>query len=415
MRRTVRARAAAVLVGAGLVGIAATLVRAGAVILSGISPSHGPSDQATGITLSGDGFAPGARVALLNGGPFLLGSYIMPEGARAVEITGGRACVAFYSHATKLGGILLLDLTDPAAPASVGAFETGDSGIGVQVAGSLAYVPFLNPYTYEGGLHIVDITTPADPRRLGTVYGLVDPQAINVAGRYAYVADGAEGLKIIDVSDPSAPRLAGVFDTEGAARDVKVSGSHAYVADGAGGLVVLDVTDPSVPGLAGSYATPESSLTGVAVQGTRAYAAAIAPGLLVCDVPDPPRPGPLRRTPTSDAATSVAVDGRYAFVADGGSGLQGGDVRDPGRPRIGGSQGLFGNSGHFFGGAAEGGRAVVAGIINGVHVLDVGRPAQPGPAGSFEGRGEGAAGDPDPTGVARPHGTAAGGRGGAGP
>src|SRR3989475_632242 len=332
MRRTVRAGAAAVLVGAGLVGIAATLVRAGAVVLSGVSPSHGPSDQATGITLSGDGFAPGARVALLNGGPFLLGSYIMPEGARAVEITGGRACVAFYSHATKLGGILILDLTDPAALSPVGAFETGDSGTGVQVAGSLAYVPFLNPYTYEGGLHIVDITIPAEPRRLGTVYGLVDPQAINVAGTYAYVADGAAGLKIIDVSDPSSPRLAGVFDTGGTARDVKIAGAHAYVADGAGGLVVVDVTDPAAPGLAGSYATPASSITGVALQGTRAYAADIAAGLLVLDVTDPARPVLLGRAPTSDAATSVAVDGRYAFVAGGGRRASGGGAGGPGDP-----------------------------------------------------------------------------------
>ena len=136
MRRTALARAAAVLAGAGILGFAASRVRAGAPILTGISPSHGPSDQPTSITLSGDGFEPGARIALLNGGPFLLGSYIMPEGARAVEIKGDRACVAFYSHATKLGGILILDLSDPAAPVPVGGFETGDSGTGVQVAGS---------------------------------------------------------------------------------------------------------------------------------------------------------------------------------------------------------------------------------------------------------------------------------------
>src|SRR2546427_13271810 len=83
-------------------------------------------------------------------------------------------------------------------------------------------------------------------------------------------------------------------------------------------------------------------------------------------VTDPARPVLLGRTPTSDAATSVAVDGRYAFVADGVSGLQVADVSDPAHPRIVGSQGLFGNSGYFFGVAVEGGRAVVADIINGV-------------------------------------------------
>src|SRR5438445_3422010 len=111
--------------------------------LVSVSPPRGPLDLATLITLAGAGFDPSARVSLVNGGPFLTGSYIMPEGARSVEAMGRYACVAFYSHGSKLGGIQILDLANPAAPAVVGAFETGDSGVGVQVSGDLAYVPFL--------------------------------------------------------------------------------------------------------------------------------------------------------------------------------------------------------------------------------------------------------------------------------
>src|SRR5947208_232997 len=146
MRRALPPRVAALLLVTALVRIAgrsgaaapsAAPILPGAALLESVTPAHGAADAPTSLTLRGDGLGEGARVSLLDGGPFLLGSYIMPEGARAVEMHGSHACVAFYSHATKLGGIDILDLTDPRAPARVGAFETGDSGVGVVVAGTL--------------------------------------------------------------------------------------------------------------------------------------------------------------------------------------------------------------------------------------------------------------------------------------
>src|SRR5207244_1655477 len=145
--------------------------------------------------------------------------------------------VAFYSHTAKLGGIQLLDLTDPSSPAVVGAFETGDSGVGVQVAGGFAYVPFLNPYTFIGGLHIVDITHPSAPLRVGTFYTLADPLS---------------GLLVIDASEPDHPRLLGRTRTSDSASAVAVAGRYAYVADGTSGLQVIDVSDPARPRVVGS-------------------------------------------------------------------------------------------------------------------------------------------------------------------
>src|SRR6267142_1871578 len=358
MRRAVPQRLAALLAAVALVRLAgpsgtaapsAASIRLNAALLAGVTPTHGAPDAPTLLSISGDGLAPGSRVSLLDGGPFLLGSYIMPEGARAVEVHGDHACVAFYSHARKLGGIEILDLTDPTTPARVGAFETGDSGVGVVVAGSVAYVPFLNPYTFEGGLHIVDIAAPDDPRRLGTFYSLVDPQAVAVQGTRAYVADGVEGLKIIDVTDPASPRLLGVYDT------------------------------------AGTYAFPSSAVVSVALDGSRLYAADTLAGLLVFDIADDGRPTLLGTTRTSDSASGVALAGRLVVVADGVSGLQIVDASDPARPRVVGSQGLYGNSGYFFAVAVDGTRAVVADIINGVQVIDLRHPAQPASAGALEG------------------------------
>ena len=114
---------------------------AGAPRIDGVDPARGATDATTDLHLTGDGFEPGSRVSLLSGGPNLTGTYPMPDGARSLEVTGSRGCIAFYNHQAKLGGIQILDFAGPAAPHAVGAFETGDSGTAVQVAGGLAKVP----------------------------------------------------------------------------------------------------------------------------------------------------------------------------------------------------------------------------------------------------------------------------------
>src|SRR5262245_20100758 len=151
---------------------------AGVPRLLSVSPTSGATGVSTQITITGDTLEPGARVSLLGGGPHIAGGYPLSEGAHGVEVHGNHACVTYYNHATKLGGIHLLDISDPVHPVRLGLFETGDSGVGVQMNDSLAYVTFLNPYTFLGGMHVLDVTDPSAIRRLGTFDVLSDPQAI---------------------------------------------------------------------------------------------------------------------------------------------------------------------------------------------------------------------------------------------
>jgi hypothetical protein len=353
------------------------------VHLDSVTPSHGPAAATIHATLDGEGFEAGMRAALLGGGPFLEGTYAVPEGIRGLETADGHACVTFYSHTAKLGGIQILDLDDPAAPLRLGAFETGDSGLDVQRSGDLAYFTFMNPYTFLGGLHIVDVSDPAHPHRVGTFDILLDPQRIVVEGRYVYVAAGFEGLKIIDVLDPAAPLLAGERDTPGMAMDVKLAGPIAYVADG-DALLVFDVGDPHQPVLIGSLYRERQSLAGLAIAGSRLLAADRLGALLVIDIGDPAHPALLAQVPLADAAGGVAVDGRFAYVASGYSGLQIVDLERRGGPAVVGSQGMFGNSAYFTGVALSGGRAYVADLINGIQVIDVANPAVPALLGSLD-------------------------------
>src|SRR5207247_1558256 len=153
------------------------------------------------------------------------GSFVLPEGAHGITVSGPRAYVTFYDHISKLGGIQTFDVGEPASPpARVGRFETGDSGTVVAISGSYAYVAFVNPYSYVGGIHILDNSDPVHPLRITTYYTLLDPRSILVSGGYAYVADASDGLQIVDVRDPAHPVLAGAWDTPGDSWDVALGG-----------------------------------------------------------------------------------------------------------------------------------------------------------------------------------------------
>jgi len=356
-----------------------------------VDPLRGRAEVSTVITLRGGAFEPGARVSLLGGGPFLKGSYILPEGARDVEVQGDRACVAYYSHASKLGGIQILDVSDPGEPVRIGGFATGDSGVAVRSREGLAYVAFLNPYTFLGGLHIVDVTRPEEPLRLGTFYTFLDPRAIVVDGAHAYVADGAGGLRIVDVSDPSSPGEAAAYDSPGTASDVAIAAGHAFLADGEGGLRIVDVRVPTAPVEAGAYAAPGAAILSVAVALPYAYATDATRGLLVLDVSDSGNPSLVGEIPLADEAAGLAVAGNLAYVAAGTSGLQIVDLSDPRRPEVIGGRGLDGNAGYFFDVVVRGGEAVVADLLNGVQVIDVTFPAAPALAGGLDLPGNAAA------------------------
>jgi hypothetical protein len=99
-------------------------------------------------------------------------------------------------------GVLLIDVTDPDAPALAGRYsqDCGSPG-GVAVDGDVAAA------SCDGGtLHLIDIRNPAAPRRLarhelpiGTGY------AVLLRDGKAYVADDL-GVSVVDVTDPARPR-----------------------------------------------------------------------------------------------------------------------------------------------------------------------------------------------------------------
>jgi hypothetical protein len=144
----------------------------------------------------------------------------------------------------------------PLQPVVLKSVPSGDAR-GVATDGHLAVVADVG-----GGVYVVDISDPAASAAVGAYSTGTAPLDIDIVGSTAYVAAATGGLRLIDISDPSLPSETGAYGTSNA-RGVTVVGRLAFVSDFSDGVVIVDVSNPASPSLVGSYAT-ESSCTGVA-------------------------------------------------------------------------------------------------------------------------------------------------------
>ncbi|HEX4966361.1 MAG TPA: Ig-like domain-containing protein [Thermoanaerobaculia bacterium] len=206
-------------------------------------------------------------------------------------------------------------------------------------------VDVARPYAYVAsggaGLVVVDATDPQAPAIAATLALPGNANGVKVAGGYAYVAAGSAGLIVVDVRNPRSPAVAGRIDTPGNATDLVVRDGRAYVADGTAGLFIADVSDPAAPRALSSFALAGIA-RGIDTDGLLAVVAADAGGLEVIDVSDPAAPFLISSTSTRPDGTShaaaVVLRGRYAYVADGASfnlgGLRTVDLLDPATPVV---------------------------------------------------------------------------------
>jgi hypothetical protein len=289
----------------------------------------------------------------------LVDTYSITGYAEDVYIAGGVGIVA-----ASQGGMVILDMTDPAAPDYLGMGITSfkAEACSYEPADSFAFVT-------DGtrGLRIFDITDPSNPDNIATLQStrardvvteLVTPgelyhiyladgesgfrvaefeffsgfnlwfgnelyhehpvgsaRGIDKQGDLVFLAMEQIGLAIYDVGDLSQDPVAlGTVDTPGEARDVVVSGDYAYVADWRAGLQVIDVSDPLAPSVVASAATPELS-DGIDYHDGMVYVADHTGGLRVFDVTEPTEPFEWGYFGTP-YASNVLVTDEYVYVAD---------------------------------------------------------------------------------------------------
>lgn len=149
------------------------------------------------------------------------------------------------------GRLVVIDLSDPAAPRVVGRLALAGRPVDVAAADGLLFVA-----AGEGGTRIVDVRDPAAPREIGRVGTPARAVGVAVAGGHAFVAEDdalGAGLQVADVRDPAAPREVASLtlarrrpDVAVSVRAVAVGGGDAWVAT-ADGVRRIDVRDPAAP------------------------------------------------------------------------------------------------------------------------------------------------------------------------
>ena len=255
-----------------------------------------------------------------------VGSYDTSQQAHDVAVAGNYAYIA-----DGLGGLVIVDITDPSAPNLASSYPISEVYINVPIAdcvaveGDYAYVVVHDSGDYanvvEHYLFIVDITDPSSPSLAGDVEALYIAPILDVevSGGYAYLLD-EYGFEIWDISDPSAPTFLSSYISH--SRSIAVEGNYAYLpgydSSGDDCLEIVDISDPSSPTVVATY-DPGSAVNDVAVAGNYAYLAAID-GLVVLDISDPS--SPIEVDSYSDSAyRSIVVSGNYAYVTNLDDGL----------------------------------------------------------------------------------------------
>ncbi len=115
-----------------------------------VTPNKGEIGSTQDVTITGTNFEPGAKVSLLNGGPFLAGDYNTPGWADSVYVSGDYAYVADGG-----AGLQVIDISDPTNPILAGSYDTPDYALGVYVSGDYAFVA-----DGDSGLQVIKINDP---------------------------------------------------------------------------------------------------------------------------------------------------------------------------------------------------------------------------------------------------------------
>ncbi len=209
--------------------------------------------------------------------------------------------VAVVANRAFLGGcdLKIIDISDPTDPKEIGSYDRekvfeGSGITGVAASGNYVFLYYGYPRTELalnglGGLLILDVSDPSAPKKVSPDLGppFVDGPVMALALRedYAYIGVGPR-LVVVDVSDPKHLSVLGSTEVLPCKlTDIAVAGDHAFLASGRGGLRVLDFSDPGSPKEVGSFRPPGAIAT-VTVVGKHAFAGE-QDVLHVLDISDP--------------------------------------------------------------------------------------------------------------------------------
>ena len=261
--------------------------------------------------------------------PSLVRIGAIPTSAPAMALTAGDGHLVVGVGSS----VHVIDVSRPASPAAVGAYEFEQPVLGLTAAGDAVYVA-----NSHDGLRRLDVSDPSAPRLTGT--SPTRGQAVGVAasGTRVFVGDNSLGFDIVDTADDV--RRVGEYLGDGFPRGIAAAGRLVFVADQPAGLIVVDASAPAAPAVVGSLSLGRDPITQVFVPDPRSTGGASPDlvcivsgrvGLQAVDVSDPAAPVVTAPVPVAGRLAGAAMWGRRVHAASGDV-LQVFDLTDPGRP-----------------------------------------------------------------------------------
>jgi len=247
---------------------------------------------------------------------------IVSDGDYAYAVRYGDGCSPGFEP-----GLLILDISNPSAPAQV-AFEPtpGCPGrLAVDATHLYARLHDAPCVPADGGdLAIYDVSTPASPGLIylddhGVDMLVTDPESPGLLYATRYAAQDL--LMTIDVSDPEAPTVLDSLTIPNGLYLVVIAYPYAYlagpdytpgpVAPGNSVLQVIDVSDPAALEHLSTTTFEDFRSASIAVAGSWLYVLGQDEALYVLDVSDPANPTPVSFCETAGGSLGVQVHHGY--------------------------------------------------------------------------------------------------------
>lgn len=248
--------------------------------------------------------------------------------------------------------LYIVDVSDPAQMALVATVPITGTAHDVKVDGDIAVVAGHPTDAGLGGITVIDVSDPREPQVLSKFTAPCGDGVHNVflRARRAYLAHAScPGLTVVDLTDPSNPAVSGTWlntipGFSNIIHDIFVLDDIAYLSDivsDMGGLVIADVSDPDVVSTLSTISVPEGTHSAAAADGYVYYNAEFNPGsaMRIADVRDPSNPVEVGQIRAGDFVTGSFLGSHNPFIQDGllywahyDSGLRIFDLHNPAEP-----------------------------------------------------------------------------------
>jgi hypothetical protein len=201
-----------------------------------------------------------------------------------LQVQGNRAYLIGSTQSTPTDKLVILDVSNPDAPANLGALDLPYTSCRPYVVGTSLYMPCGTAYMADRSLYIYDVSNPAAPTLLGDYIAPRNIRSVQVVGNRAYLVGGppdagtfftpecpggGSTFWIVDVSIPTVPVPIGKSTIGTCAKLLQIAPNSVYVTE-SGTIKLLDISNPENPVIASSVAMPVPGNV-VQLEGSIAY------------------------------------------------------------------------------------------------------------------------------------------------